>query len=177
MLNEITALSQTEYRLKITFKATPPFFYYAVANPYQGLRLAYAKELDNPKDGDISIMTKPEWKKLLSRVESLCSTEAKLFGCKYKISYEQAFSYNDVVILYFEPSKLPGTLNLAQLKKKLKSAGIPVVSVEQDKQYHKYGGATKYYRFYILKKYKGKVDSFIKHASDNANISYEPPSY
>lgn len=176
---EIIALSQDEYRLKVTSKSDQFGIShdYIVIDENDNFRVVADYEIDKLSYNAITSMPRFEWNKIMPYVKHFCKTYWLFKDKKYTLKLEKAFSYNDVVILYFEPSKLPGTLNLAQLKKKLKSAGIPVVSVEQDKQYHKYGGATKYYRFYVLKKYKGKVDSFIKHTSDNANISYDPPSY
>lgn len=176
---EIIALSQTDYRLKITTKSARWGInhYYVKFDQWNRPGFANQSDVDQQKPGEIWSMTKAEWKKILPHIDYICKQDFRFKDKKYTFSFEEAFSYKDVLIVYFMPTKEPGTLTLAQLKKELKSAGIPIAAIEQDKQYHRYGSADKYYRLYILKQYKSKLNRYIKSASNYGNIGYEPPRY
>lgn len=179
MNNIYAALNQTEYRLKVTIKSQRWGISqnYFVISKYKELRLIRKSSLNKLSVDDISAMTKAEWKSLMPRIERFCATDWQFKDVKYTLSFEKAFSYNDVVVVYYEPINYPGTLTLSQLKKELKSSGIPIAATEQDKQYHKYGNATKVYRLYILKQYKDKLDRYLESAKNYGNISYTPPRY
>lgn len=179
MTNLYAAINQTEYRLKATIKSDSfgISYKYIVIDEENDFRLVDDYAIDKLSYDAIIAMTKSEWNKIMPYIKRFCETYWLFRDKKYTLKLEKAFSYNDVVTVYYTPKCYPGTLTLAQLKKELKSLNIPIAAIEEDKKIHKYGSPEKYYRLYILKQYKSKLDQYIKSASDYGSIGYDPLPY
>ena len=176
---EIIALSQDEYRLKVTSKSDQfgIFHDYIIIDENNDFRVVADYQIDKLSYNSITSMTRAEWNKIMPHVKRFCETYWMFKDRKYTLKLEKAFSFNDVITVYYTPKKWHSSLTLGQLKKELKSLGIPIAAIEQDKKIHKYGNPEKYYRLYILKQYKSKLDQYIKTASDYGSISYDPLPY
>lgn len=176
---EIIALNQTEYQLRVTVKAEGHGISqeFIVINEYNELQLVSYYELDKLPYDTIKSMTRSEWNQIMPRIKRFLESHWHTRNKKCTLKLEKAFSYNDVITVYFVPSKQPGMLTLTQLKKELKSLRIPIAAIEQDIKVHKYGSPEKYYRVFVLKQYKSKLDQYIKSAKDYGNIGYDPLSY
>ena len=179
MTNLYAAINQTEYRLKATVKDDRfgISHYYIVIDEDNDFHVVGYYDINKLSYNVIESMTKSEWNKIMPYVKRFCETYWLFRDKKYTLKLEKAFSYNDVITVYYTPKRYPGTLTLAQLKKELKSLNIPIAAIEEDKKVHKYGSPEKYYRLYILKQYKSKLDQYIKSASDYGNIGYDPLPY
>lgn len=176
---EIIALSQDEYRLKVTSKSERwgVSHNYIIINENNDFRVVADYDFDKLSYDAITSMTRSEWNKIMPHVKRFCETYWLFRDTKYTLKLEKAFSFNDVVTVYYTPKRYRGALTLAQLKKELKSLNIPIAAIEQDRKVHRYGSPEKYYRLYILKQYKNKLDQYIKSASDYGYISYDPLPY
>lgn len=168
------AINQTEYRLKVAFKSktSTPLYQYIVLNQ-QGITCKFAAELEKLDETSIATMTKADWKKLMPKIEQYCEKRLGRNYTSYTLSLEKAFSYNDVIIVYFEPAK--NVLTLSQLKRELKNLNIGIAAIESDKKLYSFHRSVKYYVLYIPKQYKNKLDQYIESVKDLDYIGYERP--
>ena len=172
-------INNSQYRLKVAFKGkgTEPLYQYVAFTSRNELVFVTNTDLNSPRYNDyIVTLPKAEWKYVLPEVKRACENRINGIGSwysSYKLNFEQAFTSNEVVILYFVPSKRFGISTLAELKKHLKIKGIVPVATEQDSS--SYG--TKFYDLYIRKADKRKVDLWLKSIDNPKNITFNRPKY
>ena len=118
--------------------------------------------------GYITTLPKADWKSVLPEIEQHCENYLGGQTKSYKLSFEEAFSSDEVITLYYVPSRRASALTLAEVKQELKLAGVRIVTTEQDA----YKGV-KYYTLFIPKQYKRKVDAVLDDIADTTNVSYK----